>query len=149
VFIQPFKADDLRHLREHEMTMRHLREPIRLRTKCAAALLALTDKAGQPLIPWDHAKQMTAHQIISLFAFDHYPIRVEAGGPSLPWNLVPRLIRAHRRKTAKRDLPEIAKIRRITRVEEEFRARLLAKAKGEPRKTSRWPKRAFPKRVKR
>jgi hypothetical protein len=127
-------------------TRRHHRPPIRLRVKCAAAFLALTDDSGEPLIPWEHAKQMTAAQIISLFQFDHYPIRAEAGGPALPWNLVPRLIRAHRRKTAKRDLPEIAKIRSVTAAEAEFRARLLAKDRGEPRRKSRWPKRAFPKR---
>jgi hypothetical protein len=131
------------------MRMRRHRPPIRLRVKCAVALLALKGDDGSPLIPWEHAKQMTAEQIISLWNFDHYPIREEAGGPSLPWNLVPRLIRAHRRKTAKIDLPEIAKIRRVVKAEEEFRARMLTKANGEPRKQSRWPKRTFPKRVKR
>jgi len=63
-----------------------------------------------------------------------------------PTNLVPRLIRAHRRKTAKRDLPEVAKIRRVTAAEAEFEARLLAKDRGEPRRESRWPKRSFAKR---
>jgi hypothetical protein len=121
------------------------RPPIRLRVKCAAALLALKGDDGHPLIPWEHAQAMTAHQIISLFQFDHYPIRAEAGGPALPWNLVPRLIRAHRRKTAKVDQPEVAKIRRIAKAEQEFRARMLAKANGEPRKPSRWPRRKFPK----
>ena len=109
----------------------------------AAALLALKDDAGEPLIPWEHAKAMTSDQIISLFHFDHYPIRAEAGGPALPWNLVPRLIRAHRRKTAKVDIPEIAKIRHVIAAEAEFRARLLAKDRGEPRPPSRWPKRSF------
>jgi hypothetical protein len=103
----------------------------------------LKDDAGAPLIPWEHAKQMTSAQIISLFHFDHYPIRHEAGGPSLPWNLVPRLIRAHRRKTAKIDQPEIAKIARVQAAEEDFRRRLMAKAKGAPRAQSRWPKRSF------
>jgi hypothetical protein len=54
---------------------------------------------------------------------------------------VPRLIRAQRCKTAKRGLPEVAKIRRVTAAEAEFRARLLAKDLGEPRRKSRWPKR--------
>jgi hypothetical protein len=121
--------------------MKPVRQPIRLRVKCAAALLALTDAEGRPLIPWEHAKQMTSEQIISLFQFDHYPIRSEAGGPSLPWNLVPRMIRAHRRKSAKVDAPEIAKIKRIQDGEAAFRSRLLAKDNGEPRPPSRWPKR--------
>jgi hypothetical protein len=55
---------------------------------------------------------------------------------------VPRLIRAHRRKTAKRDLPEVAKIRQVT-AEAEFRTRLLAKDLGEPRRKSHWPKRSL------
>lgn len=122
------------------------RPPIRLRVKCAAALLALKDDAGEPLIPWEHSKAMTSDQIISLFQFDHYPIRAEAGGAALPWNLVPRLIRSHRRKTAKRDAPEIAHIRKVSRSQAEFAARLLAKDQGLPRLRSRWPKRAFPKR---
>jgi hypothetical protein len=91
---------------------------------------------------------MTSAQIISLFEFDHYPIRAEAGGPALPWNLVPRLIRAHRRKTAKIDIPEIAHIGRVQEAEAKFRARLLAKDKGEPAPRSRWPKRTFRKPVK-
>lgn len=122
-----------------------MRSPIRLRVKCAAALLAIRDEKGEPLIPWEDSKLMTSEQIISLFHFDHYPIRAEAGGPALPWNLVPRLIRAHRRKTARIDVPEIAHIRRVQAAEEEFRARLFAKDQGEPRPKSRWPKRAFPK----
>lgn len=57
---------------------------------------------------------------LSLFQWNHYRMRAEADGPTLPWNLVPRLIRAHRRKAAKRDLPEVAKIRRVTAAEAEF-----------------------------
>jgi len=82
---------------------------------------------------------------LSLFQWNHYRMRAEADGPTLPWNLVPRLIRAHRRKTAKRDLPEVAKIRRVTSAEAEFGARLLAKDRGEPRRESRWPKQSFAK----
>ena len=120
--------------------MRTARPPS-LRIKCAAALLALKDDDGAPLIPHEHAKQMSADQIISVFQFDHYPIRAEAGGPTEPWNLDPRLIRAHREKTAKGDIPEIAKIRSISKAEAEFRTRLLAKDRGDPRPPSRWPKR--------
>jgi len=41
------------------------RPPIRLRVKCASALLALTGEDGQPLIPHEDAKLMTSFQIIS------------------------------------------------------------------------------------
>lgn len=118
-----------------------MRKAPSLAIKLAAALLQIRDAQGLPLIEWEHAKQMSAEQINSLFQWDHYPIRVEAGGPTEPWNLVPRFILAHRIKTAKFDVPEIAKIRRITKAEEEFRQRLLVPPPDrEPRK-SRWPKR--------
>ncbi len=90
---------------------------------------------------------MSAEQIISLFAFDHYPIRHEAGGPDEPWNLQPRLILEHRIKTATVDVPEIAKIKRVTKKQEEFRQRLLAKAFAEDFPNT-WgnPKRSWPSR---
>lgn len=112
-----------------------------LAIKLAAALLQIKDAQSKPLIPWEHAKQMSAEQINSLFQWDHYPIRHEAGGPSEPWNLVPRFIPVHRIKTATVDQPEIAKIKRISKAEEEFRQRMLTPPPDrEPRK-SKWPKR--------
>jgi hypothetical protein len=118
-----------------------MRKTPTLAIKLAAALLQIRDAQGHPLIEWEHAKQMSAEQINSLFQWDHYPIRVEAGGPTEPWNLVPRFIPEHRIKTAKIDIPEIAKIKRISKSEEEFRRRMLTPPPDrEPRK-SRWPKR--------
>jgi len=111
-----------------------------LTERLAAALLALGD------IPFDHAKAMTAAQIVGLYQFDHWPIRVEAGGDNHPSNLRPMLIKAHREKTA-RDHGEIGKIRRTRRAQDEHVRRLLAKANGEPRRKSRWPSRPFPKRM--
>jgi len=122
--------------------MRTARSP-NLRIKCAAALLALTDDRGERLILHEHAKEMTPDQIISLFQFDHYPIRAEAGGPTEPWNLDPRLIPGHREKTAKRDIPEIAKIRRVSAAEEEFRRRMLTPKDQRTPHRSRWPKRKW------
>ncbi len=119
------------------------RKPPNLSDKCAAALLAITDEHGKPLIPWEEAKQMTSAQIIGLFDFDHYPFRVEAGGPTEPWNLVPRFKPAHRIKTAKIDIPEIAKIKRVSAEHDEFRRRVLTpRNQREPRR-SRWPKRSI------
>lgn len=112
-----------------------------LKTKLAAALLQIKDHNGRPLIEWEHAKLMHAEQILMLFQWDHYPIRHEAGGPAEPWNLVPRFTPEHRIKTAKIDIPEIAKIKRVSKAEAEFRQRLLTpQPDREPRK-SRWPKR--------
>jgi hypothetical protein len=123
-----------------------VRKAPNLSTKLAAALLQIKDSDGAPLIDWEHAKLMSAEQINSLFQWDHFPIRHEAGGPTEPWNLVPRFIPEHRIKTSKIDIPQIAKIRRITKAEEEFRQRLLTpRPDREPRK-SKWPKRPIGKR---
>jgi len=117
------------------------RAHISLKTKLASALLQLCDASGHRLVPYEDAKQMTADQIVSLFAFDHYPIPKGLDGPDEPWNLDPRMLMEHRVKTATYDVPVHAKGKRITKREEEFRRRLLAKDRGEPKPRSRWPKR--------
>lgn len=103
------------------------RKHISLETKLAAALLMLRDGSGELLIQYEHGQLMTANQICSLFQWDHWPIRHEDGGPNEPWNLTPRLIQDHRRKTAKIDAPEAAKGRRIRESVRQHVARLLAK----------------------
>ena len=111
------------------------RKAISLRTKLAAALLQTlrVDETGAlvPVIPHDQAKTMTEDQIISAFELDHYPKPVALGGDNHPSNLtfLPRA--DHRKKTAKQDIPAIAKVKRLSRNEAEFRARLLAKDVGE------------------
>ena len=77
-------------------------------------------------IPYEHARQMTADQIIGLFHFDH-GIQHAIGGPHVHWNLTPRLIAEHRRKTATADRPQIAKTQRIAAAHEVFQRRILAK----------------------
>ena len=123
-----------------------MRKQPNLSIKLAAALLQIKDKDGQPLIEWESAKQMSAMQINSLFEWDHYPYRHEAGGPTEAWNLVPRFIPEHRIKTAKIDQPEIAKIKRVSKAEEEFRKRLLTPRDQRPERGSKWPKRTIGKR---
>lgn len=90
-----------------------MRQHISLLTKLAATLLQLRGPDGEPLIPYEHAKLMSAEQICSLYEFDHYPIRKADGGPDEPWNLQPLGIIAHRIKTAGRDKPELAKQARL------------------------------------
>jgi len=60
----------------------------------------------------------------------------------------------HKRKTfgtpattAGSDIHKIAKVRRLSRKEEEFRKRLLKPEDSESHRKSRWPKRPFPKRA--
>jgi hypothetical protein len=96
-------------------------------------------------VPYEHSKLMTADQIISLFQFDHYPIRHADGGPDEPWNISPTLIKAHRKKTAERDQPGLAKERRIDRKWDAFN-RAVAKGRKPPRRKSKWPKRKFERR---
>lgn len=126
---------------------------ISLKTKLAAALLTMVrpDEAGNlvPFIPHEHAKLMSDDQIISLFQFDHDPIphAPPFNGPDEAWNLTPRPIMEHRTKTAKRDVPVIAKTKRIARAHSEFCARALGVVRIPKEKRSRFPKgRKIPKR---
>lgn len=51
--------------------------------------------------------------------------------------------------TAGSDIGNIAKVRRLTKAQEESRRRMLAKAEGqEPERKTKWPKRSFPKKQK-
>lgn len=96
----------------------------------------------------------------TLCEFDHIKARA-LGGSDESDNFQPLCPDCHKIKTnglggEKRiasygsDKHAIAKARRITKQQEEFRRRALAKAEGrEPeRKNSRWPSRPFPKRKK-
>lgn len=65
-----------------------------------------------------------------------------------PNHIVPRARAGHKAKTAKTDVPAIAKTKRLARDQEVFRARLLAKDGGDepppPSKRKRqWPSRSF------
>lgn len=93
------------------------RSHIPLKEQLAAALRQMAGDDGKPVIPHDHAKLMTAEQVISLFHRDHYPIRKEDGGPDLHWNLFWRFAAGHRFKTATVDIPASAKGKRIRKTE--------------------------------
>jgi hypothetical protein len=144
-----------------------IRDYIPLKVQLAAALLQLgymrpdwreLADVFTRYIPHDHAKLMTADQIISLFQLDHYPIRHADGGPDEPWNLEFKFIGAHREKT-KRDQAEMAKSKRIRKRLASFDPRspvCLVEAmaadraglKGpryRPKQTRKIPSRPFPK----
>lgn len=83
------------------------RKHISWKKKYASALLALGD------IPYGHAREMTADQMISLYHVDHGILHeTENENVDQWWNLTPRLISVHRLKT-KADAKIIAKSRRI------------------------------------
>lgn len=113
------------------------RAHISLQTKLAAAVAQIL------ALPHEHAMAMTEEQVLSLVQFDHYPRRKADGGEDAHFNLRVRPIPEHREKTAKIDVPQIAKSRRLRADQEQFRARLLAKQQGEERKPSKWPSRPF------
>lgn len=115
------------------------RKAIPLKTKLASALLGLGH------IPYDHAKLMTDDQIISLYHFDH-GIPYADGGPNEPWNLTPRLIPQHREKTAKIDVPRIAKGKRIRAKQARHQAIMAGLPEPETQKKRprhRWASRPF------
>lgn len=119
--------------------------------KLAAAYLEIQRLRGDP-IPREHAKAMSAEQICLLFDCDHAPVRVETAmalgwtvtETNHPTNLDFKLRPEHRVKTATKDIPEIAKGKRITAAQERFRANLLAKDKGETRPVPKRKSRPMP-----
>jgi len=102
------------------------RKAISIHEKLAATLLMLTDGNGRPLIEREQAKSLSAKEITSRFDFDH-AVHVAIKGSNHPTNLTPRLRAEHREKTARVDVPQIAKTKRITKEHEAFQSRLLAK----------------------
>jgi hypothetical protein len=93
------------------------RKHISWKTKCAAAVLELAYirhlLSAVIWVPYEHAKNMTEDQFLSLFQWDHNILH-ETGHPDADkyWNLTPLYIQAHRIKT-KADAKVIAKGRRI------------------------------------
>lgn len=112
----------------------------------------LTDKLAATLrellqIPYEHAKLMSAEQIISLVQWHHIHYHADGHGVE-HWNLDPLLIGGHKLRTAKIDIPQIAKTKRITKAQEELRRTLLTPRDDRPPRKSRWGSRPFPNRKK-
>lgn len=132
------------------------RKAIPLKVKLAAALTHMLreDEAGKlvPIIQREDAKRMSEDEVLAVFEWDHvHPVAL--GGDNHHSNLSPLPKAGHRLKTAKVDIPRIAKVKRLTRKEQEFRARLLAKDAGEAppepkRRKAKIPSRPFQKRKK-
>lgn len=113
------------------------RKPIPIRVKLRAALRAAGLNPDLP-IEWDH------EPAVQLRVYD------TAIGDTIPGcnddrYIVPRQKDEHRIKTTKRDIPEIAKTKRLSATQEAARARMLLKDEGVVmvKPTSRWPKRRF------
>jgi hypothetical protein len=110
--------------------MRKRKAHISMREKLASALAHLmveVDGKLERAIPYDDAKRMTAEELCSLYHFDH-GIPEAIDGETRHWNLTPRFIAEHRRKTANQDIPAIHKTDRLAEGHEAFRRRVLAKS---------------------
>lgn len=134
------------------MTSRAPRRAPNLSEKLAAMIVA------HFAIPREIARTMTARQLLNLVEWDHAPVRYELARElgwtddeiNHPSNLQPLLPEDHLEKTRKIDTPQAAKGKRLTREQEAFRARMLAKAGGAvagataaPRKPSKLKGRGF------
>jgi hypothetical protein len=123
-----------------------MRKPPNMHEKLAAALLELEARRGGP-VDFEAAKAATAREICARYQWDH-AVYATWGGGNHPTNLTPRLIEAHRAKTAKVDARNIAKVRRAAhRQPEERQEPVPAPAWLEPPKPEhrkrKWPKRPF------
>jgi hypothetical protein len=95
--------------------------------KLAASLLEIMRLRGTPL-DRNRAKRMTPAEIVGLFHFDHDAGFACHGADNHPTRITPRPVREHIEKTAKIDIPAIAKCRRVSAEQIEFQRKLLAKA---------------------
>lgn len=98
-------------------------------TKIASALLAAVHEVDGklvPIIPREIAANLTAGEIISMVDWNHI-VPHAIGGTDHPSNLEPMLRSEHKERTAKIDIPQIAKTKRIEKKQAEFRSKILAK----------------------
>lgn len=95
------------------MAQRGRRRHISLKTKLAAAICQL-------FLNHDEAVELSEQQVLSLIAWDHHPIPFSEGGEDVHFNLAAVLRPAHKEKTAKIDIPGIAKRKRVAKAHEGF-----------------------------
>lgn len=126
------------------------RRKLTLTERLAAMICHLTvivdDETGAkvPLIDPQWAKMHSAKDIVAVFQRWHqwdHRIALELNGTNHPTNIDPLPLLTHQTQKTPRDQTAIAKARRITAAQEEFRRRLLAKAGNEdPPPATRKPK---------
>lgn len=134
------------------MTIRPPRRAPNLSEKLAALIVA------HFAIPREIAKTMSPQKILALVEWDHMPVPYNTARDlgwtddeiNHPSNLQPLMPEDHLEKTRKIDTPQAAKGKRLTKEQEAFRARMLAKVGGAvagedtaPRKPSKIKGRGF------
>lgn len=90
-------------------------------------------------VPHDVAKSMHRSDILRLVEWDHYPVPVTTAldlgwlpdSYNHPSNLQPMLAQDHGIKTATKDIPQIAKNKRVSDAHAEHRRRMLTKVGDE------------------
>jgi hypothetical protein len=83
----------------------------------AALLIENQALRGDPIADWETLKAMTAEQIRSLFQIQHttYNVWIEdRARQNHPTVLTPMYAKAHQEVTARKDLPTIAKVKRVS-----------------------------------
>lgn len=91
-------------------------------------------------IPYEHAKQMTAAQILSLAEWHHAVIPKAQGGLDVHWNCECRPIAEHAEITRKVTVPQIAKDRRQEKKWGDF-MRAIQAGRKPPKREPRWGRR--------
>jgi hypothetical protein len=111
------------------------RKYVAMREKWAAALsmLLLQDVRDEL-----RERRATAKEIISLFDQDHVVLHA-FDGPDRWWNFTPMLRAPHREKS-RRDTAIVAKVRRLSADQEDFRRRMLKPDKKPVTRNGRWPR---------
>jgi hypothetical protein len=129
------------------------RKHISLKTKLAAALCSIVKEVDGklvPVVPREMAKQLSAGEIISMFEW-HHVVYHAIGGSDHHSNLDPLLTAEHREITARKDIPGIAKTKRVARKHGAHTAVMERKisvapivAKDETKRSRKWATRAMP-----
>lgn len=122
------------------------------KTKLVAALCQMryeVDGKLELILTHEDAKALSEDQILSIFHWDHDPIPHAEEGEDTHYNLVPKLIPGHKKKTATVDVPGIAKRKRVATGHIEHTRTLATPRDQRPPKQSRWGSRPFQKREKR
>lgn len=111
------------------------RAHISLETLLASELLRRKDEDGNPWITYEHAKLMTAAQIISLFQRQHNILHAH-DGPDTHWNVELMPIMQHRHITKTVDVPRFHKGERLRKARAALDA-FLATGIKPPRPTNK------------
>jgi hypothetical protein len=111
------------------------RKYVAMREKWAAALSMLLPQAVRDEL---RERRATAKEVISLFDQDHVVLFAFSGADKW-WNFTPMLRAPHREKS-RRDTAIVAKVRRLSANEEDFRRRMLKPNKPRVTRDGRWPR---------